>query len=66
MIAEAERQGYRVEVDKTGRQYAFTIRDMQHELNPVIETDRRGAEAFLLGGIDDYLYYCEMAGIEPF
>ena len=64
--AEARRQGYVVEIDKSGIQYTFTIRDANNEINPIIKTDRHGLELFVLDGFDRYLHYCESAGVEPF
>lgn len=45
---------------------AFTIRDMKFKINPVIRTDWRGLEAFIMRGIDDYLHYCDSIDVEPF
>ena len=64
--AEALRQGFVVEADRSGGRFPFIIRDTKIKTNPAIRTDRRGLEAFILGGMDEYLYYCESAGIEPF
>lgn len=61
----AEKKGYEVLVDTAGPQYVYTITNFNFPNNPPIKTDRRGAELFFTD-IDDYLHYCEMAGIEPF
>lgn len=66
LAADAKAQGYEIAVDKTGRQYAYTIISTNCPDNPHIHTDRRGLELFLQDGIDAYLHYCEMAGVEPF
>lgn len=66
LIKTAERQGYEITVDKSGRQYAYTIHDTKCPINKDIHIDRRGLELFLLEGVDEYLDYCWSADIEPF
>ncbi len=58
--------GFDVKVDKKQTPYTYYIKDKQLDINPVIKTDLEGAVAFLLNGIDAYLYHCEMLDIEPF
>ena len=58
--------GFDVKVDKKQTPYIYYIKDKQLDINPVIKTDLEGAVAFLLNGIDAYLYHCEMLDIEPF
>lgn len=61
----AKKQGFTVEIDKTGPKYIFILTDIKNTINPQIKTDRRGAELFL-ADIDHYLNYCAEAGIDPF
>ena len=58
--------GFDVRIDKKQAPYTYYIKDKQLDINPVIKTDREGAAAFLLNGIDAYLHHCEMLDIEPF
>ena len=67
LTEKAANLGYSVKVDTSGRQYVFTITNTVGQLRQEIQTDRRGAEAFIIDGIDAYLDYCYSAGIDdPF
>lgn len=60
---KAKRDGFKVDMldDKT-----FRITDIRRAFNPVIKTDKKGLEIFIMKGSDDFVIYCEGRGIVAF